>query len=283
MLGAGAGAGAEPQPADLRPRGRRAPSAGARVPGHLPVAVGSALDIGRAGVRRRRSTRRSVGGRRLPAHGRRDGSYALGGVEEPFQLQLWVLAVAGVGAPIPDAHAHLEETGGVGVAPRVVDDPRFHERGHHRQLAGQPAALRLARHPGRQLRLRRVFARIRAAAGRGRPGGGVGDGRAAARPTSSRRNTEPERVVARRRGRAAGARGAGLAMRRQAEGVGRSGRSAGGRCDYGHAHSGRVLRGSDRRGRSGLDRVRGAGRRRNRGGRGGRGSGRLPRVGEGEM
>ncbi len=94
----------------------------------------------------------------------------LGGVQEPLDLQLGVLGVAGVLALVPDPDAHLEEPDRVGVAEVEVLHPRLDERGHQRQLGWQAALLRLSRHPGRDLLLRRVVAGI--GVGRGRGDGG---------------------------------------------------------------------------------------------------------------
>ena len=100
----------------------------------------------------------------------------LGLVEEPLDLQLGLLRVAGVGALVPDPDAHLEEADRVGVAEVEVLHARLDERGHQRQLRRQPALLRLAGHPGGDLLARRVVARV--GVGRGGGDGGGVDGRA---------------------------------------------------------------------------------------------------------
>ena len=101
----------------------------------------------------------------------------LGGVQEPLDLQLRLLRVAGVLALVPDPDAHLEEPDRVGVAEVEVLHAGLDERGHQRQLRRQPALLGLPGHPGGDLLLRRVVARIGVGRGRG-DRGQIGDGRA---------------------------------------------------------------------------------------------------------
>ena len=161
-------------------RGGRGASRAARSPPR--GGAGSGRGTARRGVRRRRSTRRTGSGRRSAC--RRDALRLdlLGVVEEPVDLLLGIVGVAGVVAVVPDAHAHLEEADRVGVAEVEVLQARLDQRRHDRELRRQPALLGLLGHPRRELRLRRVVARVGAA----HPGevdgrrGGIGRGAAAA-------------------------------------------------------------------------------------------------------
>ena len=186
-------------------------------------------------------------------------------VEEPLDLQLGLVGVAGVGAVVPDAHAHLEEAHGVAVAAVHVRQPGLDQRRHHGQLARQAARFGLLGHPRGDLLLRgavpRVGVRDSGEVARGHHGV-RGGGRARlhrggrARLLGRHRLEEPLRVVRRARRSVAGL-GLGRALDRQEA-----------------ARLVRVRRLGDRRRRSGgrRGRVRGD-RGRCRGGRCRRGAG----------
>src|SRR5215213_10410559 len=70
----------------------------------------------------------------------------LGLVEEPLDLELGLVGVAGVLALVPDADAHLVEADGVGVAALDVGHARLDQRGHDRQLRRESARLGLRGH-----------------------------------------------------------------------------------------------------------------------------------------
>ena len=147
-------------------------------------------------------------------------------VDEPLGLQLGLVGVALVRALVPDAHPHLEEADGVGVAVVEVLDAGLHERGHDRQLGRQAGLLGLLGEPLRQRLLAGVVARV--------GGGGVGEV-----------DRDLPDALGRRRGR--GSRG---------------GRGGGGRVDDrrggGRRRSGGIDRrrgGRRRRGGSGLGRA----------------------------
>ena len=133
------------------------------------VLLGGALDVGDPLAELARVVDRLAGREALLLD-------LLGGVEEPLGLQLGLLGEAGVLALVPDPDAHLEEADRVGVAEVEVLDARLHERGHDRQLLGQPALLGLLAEPRRELLLRRVVAGVVARDARqvGGRGGGVG-------------------------------------------------------------------------------------------------------------
>ena len=134
---AGCGRGAAAAGARRRRRGRVALRRLARAgPGPPRARAGSGRGTARPGARRRRSIRRSELGSSigLPA-ATRAVLDLLGLVEEPLDLQLGLLGVAGVVALVPDADAHLEEADGVRVAEVEVLHARLDQRGHDRQLA----------------------------------------------------------------------------------------------------------------------------------------------------
>ena len=159
------------------------PAGCAAGPGPRRAWSGSDRGTARRGARRRRSTRRRV--RVVDRLAGRDPRLldGLGVVEEPLDLQLGLVGVAGVLALVPDPDAHLEEADGVGVAEVEVLHPRLDERGHQRQLRRRPALLGLARHPRGDLLARGVVAGVGVGSRGGRAGdrGGVGHGRAGAR------------------------------------------------------------------------------------------------------
>jgi hypothetical protein len=81
-------------------------------------------------------------------------------VDEPLELELRLVPVAGVLALVPDRRAHLEVADRVRVAEVDVRHPGLHQRGHDRQLAGEARLVRLARHPRGDLLLGSVVARV---------------------------------------------------------------------------------------------------------------------------
>ena len=85
-----------------------------------------------------------------------------GGVQEPVDLLLRVVGVARVFA-FPDRGAHLEVAERVGVAVVDVGQVGLDQCGHHGQLRRQVALLGLLCHPGGDLLLGRVVARVAAA------------------------------------------------------------------------------------------------------------------------
>ena len=127
---------------------------------------GSGRGTARRGARCRRSTRRRSSGRRSACPPRPARLDLLGLVEEPLDLQLGLLRIAGVGALVPDPDAHLEEPDRVGVAEVEVLHARLDQRRHQRQLGRQAALLA----PGRPSRRRSArSARCRPGRRRARP------------------------------------------------------------------------------------------------------------------
>ena len=125
-------------------------------------------------------------------------SYSVGLVEEPLHLQLRVLRKPPVGAAVPDPEAHLKEADRVAVAEVEVREPGLDERGHDRELLREPALLGLPAHPGGELRLRGVVARVAV-------------GPPAPASTAEAASAAPRRPRPRRRPRRPGAAGARLA------------------------------------------------------------------------
>src|SRR4051794_28845461 len=88
-----------------------------------------------------------------------------GVVDEPLELKLRALWIAGVLALVPDAVAHLEEPQRVPVAACEVPHAGFDEGRHHGKLGRQAAGLRLPRHPRGDVPLRGVVAGVARGAG----------------------------------------------------------------------------------------------------------------------